>query len=298
MKVDNAVIMAAGTSSRFAPLSHEKHKAMINVKGEILIEREIRQLMDAGVPKIYIVTGYKAEQFDYLRDKFGVTLIHNPDYLSRNNQASIWAAKDVLRNSYVCSADNFFSKNPFEREVEDSYYAAVYAQGHTEEWCMEEDAQGYIRSVSIGGENAWYMLGHTFWSEEFSRKFLEILEAEYHLPQTADKLWEKIFMEHLDVLKMKIRKYDSDTIFEFDTLDELRAFDETYRSDTRSLLIKKVAAELGVPESKIIQIRSYKQKNNAAAGFTFQCDSQQYQYSYSSGILERYQNQRGENGNG
>ena len=36
-KVDNAVIMAAGTSSRFAPLSYEYPKALIRVKGEVLI---------------------------------------------------------------------------------------------------------------------------------------------------------------------------------------------------------------------------------------------------------------------
>ena len=39
-KVDNAIIMAAGTASRFAPLSYEKPKALIEVKGEILIERD------------------------------------------------------------------------------------------------------------------------------------------------------------------------------------------------------------------------------------------------------------------
>ena len=72
MRVDNAIIMAAGTSSRFAPLSYEKHKAMTVVKGEVLIERQIRQLKEAGVPQILIVTGYKAEQFDYLMDKYGV----------------------------------------------------------------------------------------------------------------------------------------------------------------------------------------------------------------------------------
>ena len=69
--VDNAVIMAAGTSSRFAPLSYEMPKALITVKGEVLIERQIRQLKEAGVPEIYIVTGYKAEQFKYLEEKFG-----------------------------------------------------------------------------------------------------------------------------------------------------------------------------------------------------------------------------------
>ena len=45
--VDNAVIMAAGTSSRFAPLSYEKPKALIEVKGEILIERQLRQLQES-----------------------------------------------------------------------------------------------------------------------------------------------------------------------------------------------------------------------------------------------------------
>ena len=53
--VDNAVIMAAGTSSRFAPLSFEKHKALIEVRGEVLIERQIRQLREVGIKDIYIL---------------------------------------------------------------------------------------------------------------------------------------------------------------------------------------------------------------------------------------------------
>ena len=44
MKVNNAIIMAAGTASRFAPLSFEVHKALIEVRGEVLIERQIKQL--------------------------------------------------------------------------------------------------------------------------------------------------------------------------------------------------------------------------------------------------------------
>ena len=34
-KVENAIIMAAGLSSRFAPLSYEKPKACVNVRGEV-----------------------------------------------------------------------------------------------------------------------------------------------------------------------------------------------------------------------------------------------------------------------
>lgn len=287
MKVDNAVIMAAGTSSRFAPLSYERHKALTIVKGEVLIERQIEQLKEAGVPEIYIITGYNWEQFDYLVSKYGVKLIYNPDYLTRNNNASIWAARDVLRNSFVCSSDNYFAENPFESEVDDAYYAAEYATGHTAEWCMKEDEQGYISSVTIGGDDAWYMLGHTFWSHEFSSKFLSILSDEYDLPETADKLWEKILIAHLDVLKMTIRKYAPGVIYEFDTIDELREFDESYQIDTRSVLIKKVAAKLGVEEQDIIHIMSLKSTNTAAVGFEFDCGGNHYSYCYETGKLKK-----------
>ena len=71
-----------------------------------------------------IVTGYKAEQFAYLVEKYGVKLIHNPDYLTRNNNSSIWVVRDYLKNSYICSSDNYFLDNPFEGEVDETYYSA------------------------------------------------------------------------------------------------------------------------------------------------------------------------------
>ena len=281
-KVDNAVIMAAGTSSRFAPLSYERPKALIEVRGEVLIERQIRQLREAGIGEIIVVTGYKADKFAYLADKFGVTLAHNPDFLTRNNNASIWAVKDRLRNTYVCSSDNYFSENPFESEVGDAYYAAVYADGETKEWCMTEDKDGYIDSVTVGGRDAWYMLGHTFWSEEFSARFVSILEAIYERPETADLLWESIYMAHLDELKMRIRKYPDDVIFEFDTLDELREFDPSYVSDTRSAILRSIAATLGCTEADIVNVRSFKSVDNAAAGIRFSVGAKEYEYSYEN----------------
>lgn len=280
LKVDNAIIMAAGTSSRFAPLSYEKHKAMTIVKGEVLIERQIEQLKCAGIDDVYIVTGYKAEQFYYLKDKFGVKLVYNPEFLTRNNNGSIWRVREVLSNSYICSADNYFSENPFERDVDESYYAAEYADGYTPEWCMTEDENGYINSVTIGGKNAWYMLGHTFWSEKFSNAFLSILEDEYSLEETKDKLWEKIYMSHLDKLKMKIRKYPPGIIYEFDTMDELRRFDASYITNTRSCIIKRIVNKLGIEEKDIINIQNIKGNTTAAEGFEFDCGMGHYIYKY------------------
>ena len=284
MKVDNAIIMAAGTSSRFAPLSYEKPKALIEVRGEVLIERQIRQLRQAGIEEVVVVTGYKAEQFEYLKDKYGVVLINNPYYLTRNNNSSIYAAREYIKNSYICSSDNYFITNPFESDVDESYYSAVYMEGDTGEWCISED-DGWIKDVKVGGQDSWVMLGHVFWSESFSRSFLHILEDEYEWPETADKLWETIYIEHINELPMKIRKYPADFIFEFDTLDELREFDTSYITNTRSEILKKVAGELGVEEKEIRSVKAFKDKDNAAAGFTFGT-GKKYRYYYKTEKME------------
>lgn len=292
-QADNAVIMAAGLSSRFAPLSYEKPKALIPVRGEVLIERQIRQLREAGIPEIYVVTGYKSEQFQYLEQKWNVKLIHNPEYLERNNNGSIYAARDVLKNSYLCSADNYFTENPFTSEVEDSYYAAVYSEGETKEWCMKTDEAGWITDVSVGGRDSWYMMGHTFWSEAFTETFLEILEREYQFPETREKLWEDIYLEHLDLLPMKLRPYETSVIFEFDSLDELRQFDPWYQKESGSRIMRKIAELLRCEEREIEEITPVKQ-GNLACGMSFICCGIRYVYDYEKGEVCR-ENKGGEN---
>lgn len=287
MKVDNAVIMAAGTSSRFAPLSHECHKGLIEVKGEIMIERQIRQMREVGISEIFVVVGYLSEQFKYLEEKFGVHLVMNSDYLRRNNNSSIYAVKDNLKNTYICSVDNYFSRNPFESEVAESYYAAVYADGPTKEWCIFPDGEDVIRRVEVGGSDAWYMLGHTFWDKTFSGKFVQILEETYDLPETANLLWESIYIRNIQNLTMKIRRYAPDVIFEFDTLDELRQFDISYETDTRSVILKGVAQQLGCREQDIRNVTAYSDETNEAAGFTFQWQNATYRYAYISNDVRK-----------
>lgn len=258
-KVDNAVIMAAGLSSRFAPISYEKPKGVLKVRGEVLIERQIEQLHDAGIEDITVVVGYKMEYFFYLRKKYGVTLVNNDEYASRNNNGSLWRVRERLGNTYVCSSDDYFTQNPFDAYVFKAYYSAQYAEGETKEWCMETGAGGRITKVTVGGADSWYMLGHVYFDRAFSQRFVKILEEEYDRPETTDMLWEDLYVEHIKELDMVLRPYPVGVINEFDSLDELRAFDPHFLENVDSEIFDNIVAVLGCTKAEIHDVYPLKQ---------------------------------------
>lgn len=260
-KVDNAIIMAAGLSSRFAPISYEKPKGVLTVLGEVIIERQIRQLKEAGIDNITVVVGYKKEEFFYLEDEFGVKIVVNPDYASRNNNSTIKCVEDILGNTYICSSDDYFTANPFEQYVYRSYYSAVFEEGDTQEYCLETKGKNdEIVGVSFGGANAWVMLGHAYWDRDFSKKYLQVLNDVYDCPETAGKLWEDIYADHLQELPLMVmRKYAHGIIWEFDSLDEMKAFDPNFIDNIDSSIMDNICKVFECSRSDITGIVPIKQ---------------------------------------
>lgn len=257
--VENAVIMAAGLSSRFAPISYERPKGLLKVRGEVLIERQIKQLKAAGINDIVVVVGYKQESFFYLEDEFNVKIVVNRAYAERNNNSSLMLVREILGNTYICSSDNYFEENPFERHVWKAYYSGQYSEGPTTEWCMQTKSHDRITKVTKGGRDAWYMIGHAFFDRAFSKRFREILEAEYDLPETRSKLWEDLFAEHVKELDMAIRRYDPPIIHEFDSLDELRDFDPLFLENLDSEIFDNIVSVLGCEKCEIHDVYPLKQ---------------------------------------
>ena len=258
-RVENAIILAAGLSSRFAPISYEKPKGLLKVRGEVLIERQIEQLIAAGITDITVVVGYKKEYFFYLEDIFGVSIVVNPDYASRNNNSSIKRVEDRLGNTYICSSDDYFTENPFEPYVWKAYYAVEYAEGETAEWCIQTGAHDRITAVTIGGADAWYMIGHVYFDRAFSRTYVPLLDAVYDNPATIDKLWEHIYLDHIKDLDMVARRYPAGTIFEFDSLDEVREFDPMFLENLDSEVFDNIVAVLGCSKGEIHDVYPLKQ---------------------------------------
>lgn len=283
----NAIILAAGTSSRFIPLSRECPKGLLEVKGEVLIERQIRQLKEAGVSDICVVAGYKAEMFEYLKEKFGVEIVLNEDYERYNNTSSMIRVLDRLGDTFICSSDNYFPSNIFKGDTKSSYYSALYAYGDTTEYCMLTDEEDNITGISIGGTDSWYMVGHVYFSKDFSERFRKLLMEDYVNEDVRHGYWEDVYIRHIDELPpMRINRYDNDMIMEFDTLDELREFDPSYMDNTRSRTIKDIAGRLGCREGELTGFCKRPTRRDELV-FSFRKDDEEYLYDSADDSLTR-----------
>ena len=88
-KPQNAIILAAGFGMRMVPINTEIPKGLLEINGEPLIERMIRQLHEVGISKIYVIVGFMKERYEYLIDKFKVELVVNSEYSTKNNLYSM-----------------------------------------------------------------------------------------------------------------------------------------------------------------------------------------------------------------
>lgn len=95
-----AVILAAGMGRRLGTLTADQTKCMLDLHGSTLLERSLDALSDAGITRIVLVVGYKAEGVRrFVGESYAgvpVTYVDNPHYAMTNNLYSLYLAKDEL----------------------------------------------------------------------------------------------------------------------------------------------------------------------------------------------------------
>lgn len=277
-RTENAIILAAGASSRFVPHALEKPKCLWMFRGEILIERQIKQLQAAGIKSITLVTGYMNDQFTYLRDLFNIELVHNPYFATRNNISSLYLVREKLGQTYICSADNYFSENVFQPYDERPYYATRFANGPTSEWCVTTDDEGKITQVSIGGSDTYYMIGQVRLDTRAADRLRKQLEAAWINPDTHQLLWEEIYRQNLAHITLYCKPYPEDSILEFDSVDEIIAYDPAFLKKQNCRSLSAFCADNGLePENchsfEPLKIEGY----TTAVGYRFTCHKQLYE---------------------
>ena len=78
-----AMILAAGRGERLRPITNDTPKAMVAVGGEVLIDRHLSMLADAGIDTVVVNLGWLGEQIvEHVGAgrQFGLQVVYSPEY--------------------------------------------------------------------------------------------------------------------------------------------------------------------------------------------------------------------------
>lgn len=95
--IKTAVIMAAGLGSRFGQYTELIPKGFIQCGEYSMVERSIRTLLDCGIERIIIGTGYHKEKFEELADKYPqIECVFSPRYAETNSMYTLYNCREVI----------------------------------------------------------------------------------------------------------------------------------------------------------------------------------------------------------
>ena len=221
-----AILMAAGLGSRMKPLTDTTAKPLVQVRGTPLIETVLAALKRRGVKDIYIVTGYKAEQFEPLTAKYeNVHLVHNAEYATKNNINSVAVVADKMRehDCFICEADLYVS-NPglLARDFDSSGYLGKMVSGFSSDWVFETE-NGRITRVGKCGTDCYNMVGVSYFRQPDAAMIADAVSSYVLDPDWAQKFWDDV----VDVLVKKelslvVYPIDDLDIVECDTVEDLK----------------------------------------------------------------------------
>lgn len=264
----NAIILAAGFGMRMVPINLSTPKALLEVKGERLIDRIIDQLKAAGINDITVVVGFMKESFEYLIDE-GVDLVYNSEYSTKNNLHSLALVADRIHNTYIIPCDIWSNFNPFSSTELYSWY--MVSDQIEKESTVRVNRKMNLVTISdkdVGNS----MIGISYLLELEAgvvREKLKKLDDNDHV----DQFWETTLYKK-DRMIVQARVVQSKDVVEINTYEQLRDFDSD-SNHLKSEAINIITKTLECKEEEVTNITVLK-KGMTNRSFIFTANGTKY----------------------
>lgn len=210
-----AVILAAGMGSRLKKLTQNNPKCMVEVNGETLIKRALKQLDNLKLDEIVLVLGYRKDILkDYIKTlnlETKVSYIDNDVYDKTNNIYSLYLAKDIMLNNDILllESDLIFEENILKRLV-NSNLKNIAVIDKYEPWmdgtCVQINADETITRMILGKDfnfkntDSLYKTVNIYkFSKEFNKSYISFIEA-YMNAQGKNGYYESVLETLIQVL--------------------------------------------------------------------------------------------------
>ncbi len=224
-----AIILAAGLGTRLRPMTDNTPKALIKVKDKPLVEYQIEYLKEKGIDEIIVVVGYLHEQFDYLKEKYGVKLVFNEKYAEYNNFYSLYLVKDYLADSYVIDADNYLFKNMFRSDINRSTYFSVYREDCENEWFLIYGDDYKVKDIIVDSKAGRILSGVSFWDKETAEKINKFIDFAYDSNEFMDLYWDNMVKDNISELDVYVEELEANSIYEIDSVKDYNKLEKILR---------------------------------------------------------------------
>ena len=204
-------------------------KALIKVKDKPLVEYQIEYLKEKGIDEIIVVVGYLCEQFDYLKEKYGVKLVFNDKYAEYNNFYSLYLVKDYLANSYVIDADNYLFKNMFRSDINRSTYFSVYREDCENEWFLIYGDDYKVKDIIVDSKAGRILSGVSFWDKETAEKINKFIDFAYDSNEFMDLYWDNMVKDNISELDVYVEELEANSIYEIDSVKDYNKLEKILR---------------------------------------------------------------------
>ncbi len=268
-KPRRGVILAAGYGMRMVPVSNTP-KALLEVRGERLIERQIRQLHEVGVRDISVIVGYRKEQFEYLTDRFGVKLIFNADYAAKNNLHSLALAESDLENCYIVPSDLWCEGNPFRENELCSWYAVSAEKDVSSDVRVNRKGELVRKAPTEAGNR---MVGIAYLCGENAVRVRSQLAGLDQMRRYAGAFWEEA-LYFGDRMTVPARVLPAEEVLEINSYEQLRELDSS-SNNLQTGAVAAICKVFGVQADEITNIVVLK-KGMTNRSFMFSVRGDQY----------------------
>mgnify|MGYP004515805199 CR=1 FL=1 len=107
-----AIILCAGLGTRLTPITLNKPKPLLEIRGKSILENTILHLHSANITDIIVVCGYKAEIFAPLAKKLNFKQVIFPHFATKNSVASLKFVSDfITKGTLILNGDLFITQD-------------------------------------------------------------------------------------------------------------------------------------------------------------------------------------------
>lgn len=266
----NAIILAAGYGLRMVPINMDCPKGLLTVDGEHLIDRLIKQLKEKGINNITVVVGFMKEKYEYLIDTFGVKLVYNKDYASKNNLHSLNCVVNQISNTYIIPCDIWCVKNPFsDTEFYSWYMLNELIDSNSTVRVTRNQSIENIKKDQSGNK----MIGISYISENDSKQLKDNIKKLCKDIANDNVFWEKALFD-MGNIEVNANIMLSSEVTEINSYEQLRELDCSSK-ELENESLEVISETLNCKNEDIKNIKTLK-KGMTNRSFIFTVDSKKY----------------------